>query len=220
MKLLVMKFSLASSYFLPPRPRCFYQRAISIPHNTIASKTAGVFSVTPVLKIRYSKYLTSRIIMITLLLFSRSPRSTIQDFFVLSFQGVSLPPSVILNITQYKTHTWLFCTVMLLEVLFITVASCLQLTERTLRSVNLTTSNYVKCQFPWLPLQQYCCNCYQSCDWKTASPDIDILPTLLHLQYKWPLAASLPRDKSSKNIPLALFYAPYTQKNTSSTNYL
>jgi len=65
MKLLVMQFSPASCYFLPPRPKCFYQHAISFRHNTTALKTAGAFSVPPALKIRYSKYLTARIIMIT-----------------------------------------------------------------------------------------------------------------------------------------------------------
>ena len=39
-----------------------------------------------------------------LLLFSRHPCSAIHDFFIPSFQGVSLPPCMILNIVQYNTN--------------------------------------------------------------------------------------------------------------------
>jgi len=104
MKLLVMKFSQASSYFLPPRPKC-YHHAISFPHNTTASKTAGAFSVPPALKIHYSKYLTARIIMITFSYSVEALAVLFRTSFILSLQGVSLPPSMILNIVQYNTNT-------------------------------------------------------------------------------------------------------------------
>lgn len=64
---------------------------------------------------------------------------------------------------------------------------------------------------PVVAIRRSYCYWYQSSDWKTANPDINIFPTFLHSRSKWPPAAALPRDRSSKHIPLALFCAPYTQ---------
>jgi hypothetical protein len=138
--LVIMQFSRVSSYFLSLRPKCFYQHAISLPLTTPQhQKLLVTFQCLPHQKFIIQN-MTACIIMVT---FSYS----VEALAVL-FRTSSYCPLMESHCYQacFKYHAmqlmWLFCTVMLLEVLFITTASCLKLTECALRSVNLTTSNY------------------------------------------------------------------------------